>query len=136
MSATKDIGSITKTVQLQTTVTKTANFAGTEVDLGTDVESAIVIIDVHLIDVANADETYTFGLTHCDTSGGTFTAVTGGTGATLTTPTTTAHQALEIPSSANLKRYVKMGLVVAGTTPSAAYSASIVVAKRGTWPVT
>lgn len=131
MGAFKDIGSICSAVQLQTTVTKTASFAGTEVDLGVDVESAIVIVDVHLIAVDGADETYTFGLTHSDTTGGTFVAVTGGTATTLTTPTTTAHQTLEINALAGLKRYVKLGLVTVGATVSAAYSGTIVVCKRG-----
>jgi hypothetical protein len=130
MSGTKELRSIAKAFMLQEAVTKTADFAGTEVDIGIGAESAIAILHVSVCDMTTGDETYQFGINHSDTAGGTYSAA--GTFTLIATPSVASWQQLSLTG---LKRYVKLGLDVEGTTPSATYTGEIVVTHRGALPV-
>lgn len=71
-------------------------------------------------DFASLDETYTFSLYESDTSGGTYTAISG-----ATTTVTAANQLKFISTGQRTKRYVKIYVTLAGTTPSLIHSGSV-----------
>jgi hypothetical protein len=64
-------------------------------------------------DFASGNETYAVALTESDTSGGTYTAITGAT-ASITATGTSAY----ISTPQRTKRWVRAELTLGGTTPS------------------
>jgi hypothetical protein len=109
--------------------TKTASFIGTTKDMGVGFAPAGVglpmaaVVDVAAGDRSSSDETYTFKLRESDddstyTDAGPTVTVTVA-GAALTTGV------ISVPGFIS-KRYVKLDLVEAGTTPSLTYEAWLV----------
>lgn len=91
----------------------TADTNGVGVDLQLTDGPVFAIVSAGDIDLANADETYSFKLQESDASGGTYTDIAGAT-ATITADNTTAL----ISTNQRTKRWVRAVLDVGGTTPS------------------
>jgi hypothetical protein len=112
-------------VVLQAAVTRTATINSTGVDLGADFAAAFAglgtpaVCDVVItaIDRVTGDETYAFTLQHSDDNV-TFVSC----GAAPTSPT--AVGTLRVTGFVN-KRYARLALVAAGTTPSVTFSAAL-----------
>lgn len=112
---------------LQAAVTKTANFDGTSVDLGAGWDPGGIgkmmaaVIDVTAADRANQDETYAFHLQESDAVDSGFVAC--GVAVSVTVATTVATLGTYVAKGIVAKRFVRLSLVVANTTPSITYSA-------------
>ena len=91
--------------------------ASTAIDL-VDYEGDIAVI--LCAEAGGASITYLGKLTESDTSGGTYTDVTGG-GFTTTTANTASRQKLYV-NVTDIKRFVKVSLTVAGGTGTGALS--------------
>jgi hypothetical protein len=84
---------------------------GSAVDLTNYEGDMVVLLDAS---AGGASITFAVKLTHSDTSGGSYTDVTGG-GFTTTAANTASRQKLYV-NVTDIKRYVKVSLTVAGGT--------------------
>ena len=120
-----NLGTKTTVLSLLANDVVTATGAGSAVDL-LDYEGDIaVILDA---EAGGAGITYAVKLTESDTSGGTYTDVTGGA-----FTTTTANTALVEKISVNtdgMKRFVKASVTVAGGTGAGAVSVVALGSKK------
>jgi len=109
--------------------TKTANFNTASLDLGAGYAPGgcgapvAAVVDATAGDRANQDETYTFTLEESSDNTN-FTACGPGVAVTVATTVFTTG-AISVPGFVS-KRYVRVALVVAGTTPSITYSTHLV----------
>lgn len=120
------VGPADSVLQLQASATKTATFSGTAVDLGSGFAASgagqpmQANVSFSAADFTTGDETYTFTLEHSDSSGSGFTAcsaaVSSGVSATV------AAAAIAVGGFV-AKRYVRLTMTAAGTTPSITYQA-------------
>jgi len=102
---------------------RTASANGTGVDTK-GYRDGMAVINAGTIDLASGNETYTFSIEESDDNS-TFTAVSG-----LTNTVTANDQVKEIRLSdlnVTRKRYLRVVLTTAGTTPSIAGSATILL---------
>jgi hypothetical protein len=111
---------------LQDTVTRTATGNGTALDLGAGFTPggigmpASAVIDVSAADRANSDETYNFKLQESSDNS---TFVDIGVNTAVTVASTTATLGVYVAKGFITKRYVRLVLTAAGTTPSVTYKA-------------
>jgi hypothetical protein len=116
----KSVYEAVKSVVSLVPAVRTADANGTAVDTK-GYNSAKAVICAGDIDLSDADETYALKVQECETSGGTFTDVSGATGAV-----TADNDVVEIPVErlgTTRKRYLRVVLDVGGTTPSIPCSA-------------
>lgn len=108
---------------MENAVTKTATFVGTTLDLGKGYapggvgQPAGVVVQYSALDHTTGDETYTLQLTE-SSDDNTYTPA----GPIITLVATVAAGTICIPGFVS-KRYVRLALVEAGTSPSLTYSA-------------
>jgi hypothetical protein len=98
---------------IRPTAALTADTNGTGIDLSLTDGPVHAIVIAGVTDFASLDEVYAIRLEESDTSGGTYTAISGATAAI----TATATCAL-ISTGFRSKRWVRAVLDVSGTTPS------------------
>lgn len=112
-------------LHIEDAVTKTASYAGAVLDLRQGFapqgigQPVSAVVNVTALDIASGDETYTFTLQECDTSGGTF--VNCGIPLVLTAAAVSVIGSYPVYGLVS-KRFVKVNLVAGGTTPSITYS--------------
>ena len=105
---------------IQDTTTKTANFNTPAIDLGAGFApggfglAAGAVVQATAVDVADGNETYTFTVQE-STDNVSFTAASAG----VSVPAVGAHAV----RCRITKRYVRLALTVAGTTPSITFKA-------------
>jgi hypothetical protein len=106
---------------LEDTVTKTANFSSTALDMGSGFapggrgQDVCAVVSITAIDQVTGDETYTLVLEE-SSDNGTFTPISPAV----------AHAATGVTAALKGKlknRYVRIKLTVSGTTPSLTYKA-------------
>ena len=122
-------------LELQAEVTKTADFDGAWVDLGEGYEpgglgqAAAAVVNVTAADRANSDETYAFLLEQADPDAAgvadAATAVQCSVPVSVEVSGATATLGMVLVKSFITKRFVRLVLDVAGTTPSITYSANL-----------
>lgn len=110
-----NLGSKTTILGLLRNDVVTATGLGSAIDLLGYEGDIAVLLDA---EAGGASITYAVKLTESDTSGGTYTDVTGG-GFTTTTANTASLQKIFVNVS-NLKRFVKVSITVAGGTGAGA----------------
>jgi hypothetical protein len=110
-------------LELAPVLSRTATLTGSAVDTRALSGVAQVIL-MSTAATAGSSPTLNVKLTHCDTSGGSYTDVTGATFAEVTNADTT--QMIAVNADA-LKRYVKVVGTLGGTsTPTFAYGVALV----------
>lgn len=123
-------GPLDANMVLQAAVTKTASFDSAGFNLGAGFAPGGVgspmaaVVDVTACVRNDGDETYTFTLQECDTVDGSYTAC-GAAVAVDVSGTDATLGAISVPGFVS-KPYVRLSLVIAGTTPSITYSAHLV----------
>lgn len=110
-----NLGSKTTILGLLRNDVVTATGAGSAIDLLGYEGDIAVLLDA---EAGGSSITYAVKLTESDTSGGTYTDVTGG-GFTTTTANTASLQKIFVNVS-NLKRFVKVSITVGGGTGAGA----------------
>ncbi|MGB7158547.1 MAG: hypothetical protein WBD40_10810 [Tepidisphaeraceae bacterium] len=111
---------------LQDTTTKTASFNSAGFDLGAGFApgalgmAAAAVVDVSAADRANSDETYTFKLQE-SSDNSTFADI--GVATSITVSGATSTLGVYVAKGFISKRYVRLVLTAAGTTPSITYKA-------------
>ena len=112
-----NLGSKTTQVGLFPTAVGASTTTGSAIDLSGYEGDMVVLLDAA---AGGASITFAVKLTTSDTSGGTYTDVTGG-GFTTTTANTASRQKLYV-NVTDIKRFVKVSLTVAGGTGTGAVS--------------
>jgi hypothetical protein len=115
-------GPLDDQTKLESAVTKTANFDGAALDLGADAaggpgQAFGAVVNIAAADRTTADETYTFTLQESSDNAAWNDATPG--------VTRTAIGAFALHGFVS-KRFVRLKLVVGGTTPSVTYTAHLV----------
>jgi hypothetical protein len=113
---------------LQDTVTKTADFNSTGLDLGSGFAPGGIgvamagVIEVTAADRASSDETYAFTLQESDDNA---TFVACGVPVSVTVSGATSTIGNYVAKAIVSKRYVRLSLDLGGTTPSVTYKATL-----------
>lgn len=113
---------------------RTADANGAAVDtLGFN--TACLVVNAGAIDLASTDETYIVKVQESDTSGGTYTDITG---ASVAVTANDQVKSVEVPGLGigGRKRFLRAVLDVSGTTPSIAGGAVIALGNAYNKPVT
>lgn len=116
-------------LELQPTITKTADFSGDWLDLGKRYapgglgEPVGAVIDVSALDLTDTDETYAFHLeqTDADENGDADTAAAEAIGV----PVAVEATGIAVAKGLITKRFVRLVLDVDGETPSISYQAHL-----------
>ncbi|MCP6719738.1 MAG: hypothetical protein KJI72_00210 [Patescibacteria group bacterium] len=95
---------------------RTADANGAAVDTQ-GFNSAVAVIDVGVVDETTGDETYLFKVQESDTSGGSYADVTGASLTVTVANDNKAHKIRIVGIGSNRKRWLRVILDVAGTTP-------------------
>ena len=111
----KNLGSKTEVLNLLPNDVLASTAVGSAVDIQTFEGSAAIVL---LAEAGGSGVVYTIKLTECDTSGGTYTDVTGGA-FTATSANTASVQKLYLNLS-ELKQYLKISSTVSGGTGAGA----------------
>jgi hypothetical protein len=117
---------------LQSSVTKTASFNSTGVDLKGTPRRGLKAVVKHTASAnASGSNTLVWSVEHSDDNS-TFYALASGAGDTVTLSTTTQAGEISIPFETS-KRYVRLVLTVAGAggSPTTTYEGHIVLARPG-----
>jgi hypothetical protein len=124
-------GPVDSAMALESSITKSATYAGTVYDNGAGFAPGGVglpmaaVVDISSIEIDSGNETYAFVLTECATSGGSYTAC--GPTVTLTASGSTAVAGLLTVPGFVTQRYVKLSLTIGGTIATGVtYSANLI----------
>lgn len=124
-------GPIDSAMELESSITKSATYAGTAYDCGAGYapggvgQPMAAVIDISSIEVDSGNESYAFVLTECATSGGSYTAC--GPTVTLTASGSTAVAGVITVPGFVSSRYLKLSLTISGTIATGVtYSAKLV----------
>lgn len=120
-----NLGDHLQGLNLLAIVSLSATGVSSAIDLA-DYEGEIVLA-VDVANVSGTTPTLDFKLTECDTTGGSYTDVTGGGGTQVTT--VASFQKISLNSN-EMKQFVKLSYTLAGTTPVYLASAKIYAVKK------
>jgi len=120
----QNLGTKTEVLNVLPSDVVTATGVGSAIDL-LDYEGDIVSLDA---EAGGSGVTYAVKLTECDTSGGTYTDVTGG-GFTTSGANAAATEKISVNTD-SIQRFIKVSVTVAGGTGAGAISVIAVGSKK------
>lgn len=116
---------------LRSAAADTSTRTGGGVDLQLTDGTVHAVFAVGVTDFSSGDETYTFKLQESDTSGGTYTDITGATAAWTAASGTDVQNSIKmVTSKIRSKRWVRAVVTIGGTTPSSFTSAFVFGQKK------
>lgn len=119
-----NVGDKLNLLNLYPIATVSSSGVGSAIDLSEYEGEIVVALDVS---AGSGDMTCAVKLTEADTSGGSYSDVTGGGFTTVTT--TTSAQKISLNTD-EMKKFVKLSITLGGTTPSFLVSGKIFAVKK------